>query len=52
MTSITLSTQDGNYTISLGKDDMNMEEVMGDLIRPLLLAAGYQPETISEYIEQ
>ena len=52
MTSITLSTQYGTYTISIGKEDMNMEDVMGELIRPLLLAAGYHSETISEYIEQ
>ena len=52
MTSITLSTQDGNYTISLPKDDMNIDEVMQELIKPVLLAATYQPENINEYIPE
>ena len=52
MTSITLSTQHGNYTISLPKDDMNINEVMQELVKPVLLAATYQPESINEYIPE
>ena len=50
MTSITFYSQYGEYSITVNKDDMNMEEIMGELVRPLLLAAGFQPENISEYI--
>jgi hypothetical protein len=50
MTSITFCNQHGNFTISLPKDDMNLNEVMQELIKPVLLAATYQPENINEYI--
>jgi hypothetical protein len=52
MTSITLSTQYGNYTISLGTDDLDMEHMIVELVVPLLLAAGYQPDTIKEWIPE
>ena len=52
MTSITLSTQYGNYTISLEQDEMCIDAVITDLINPLLLAAGYQPNSIREWIPE
>jgi hypothetical protein len=50
MTSITFCNQHGNFTISLPKDDMIINEVMQELVKPVLLAATYQPENINEYI--
>ena len=52
MTSITLYNQYGDYTISLNEDDLNMDDMFSELIKPLLLAAGYQPENIDEYLSQ
>ena len=52
MTSITFSTQDGTFTISLPKKDMNIDEVMQELVKPVLLAATYQPENINDYIPE
>jgi hypothetical protein len=52
MTSITFCNQNGNYTISLPKDDMTVDEVMQELVKPVLLAVTYQPENINEYIPE
>ena len=50
MTSITFENENGMYTISLIDNVVLLDDVMRDLIRPILLAAGYQPENINDYI--
>ena len=52
MTSIEYVNEYGCFTISLPKDDMTINEVMQELVKPVLLAATYQPESINEYIPE
>ena len=37
------------YIVSADRWDMSLNEVMDDLIKPLLLAAGFHPGNIEEY---
>jgi hypothetical protein len=39
-------------TIEVPGDDRNMEEMVDDLIRPLLLAFGFHPETVYKHFEE
>ena len=50
MTSISFENENGMYTISLVDNLVVLDDVMRDLIRPLLLSAGYQPGNIDDYI--
>ena len=52
MTSLTFRTQDGTFTINLPKNEMTVDEVMQELVKPILLAATYQSENINEYIPE
>jgi len=48
-TKITFSV--GNYqkvTIEVEREDLNIWEVRDELLRPMLLALTYQPETVAE----
>lgn len=49
-TTITLSNCYGAYTVTIKKDDMVLGEIFADLVKPVLLAAGYQTESISDYL--
>ena len=51
MTTLTLQDKHGTYTISVKRDDMPIGDMMEHVVR-LLLAAGYQPENINEYIAE
>jgi hypothetical protein len=50
MTKITFETQYGKYIVEVNKDDMHIESIMTELIIPVLIASGFHPDTISEYI--
>jgi len=50
MTKITLETINGYFTVELSEDVVFLDDVMQDLVKPILLAAGYQPENINDYI--
>ena len=50
-TKITLENEDGVYSVETFKADMTVSEVMDDLVRPVLLAAGYHPDSIARYFE-
>ena len=50
MTSIEFENEYGRYTISMEEDIVQIDNVMQELVKPLLLAAGFQPESVSEYI--
>lgn len=51
MSKITLENEFGTYTIDSKKEVEHINDVMDYLVMPLLLAAGYQPSTIKEGIE-
>ena len=50
MRKITLEDEHGTYSIELTDDLATLSAVVSDLIIPVLLAAGYQPETIKDCI--
>jgi len=52
MTSITIETSYSTIKIEVDKDDMTMTEVITDLIRPVIIAAGYSEQTVNEWIEE
>jgi hypothetical protein len=49
-TTITLVNSYGTYSITANKDDMGIGEVCADLLEPVLLAAGYHPESVKEWV--
>lgn len=49
-TTITLENCYGSTTITVNKTDMDMDEVIQDLVRPMLLAVGYHRDTVEEYL--
>jgi hypothetical protein len=48
---ITLTDTNGTYTIEIDKEFVHMEEYIELLIKPVLLAAGFHPDTIKKYID-
>lgn len=51
MTTLELTNADGSFCVSLQKDCATIEEIHEFLVVPVLLAAGYQPETIREFYD-
>lgn len=49
-TKITLKDAYGEYNIEVPRTDLSIDEVFDDLVRPVLLAAGYSKEIIDEII--
>ena len=52
MTSITLENCYGKYTVEIDRDDMDMEETVCLLVRPVILAAGYTEANVNDWIEE
>lgn len=50
-TVLTLKNGYGQYYITVDHTDLSLVDMM-DLVRRLLLAAGYQPDNINEYIPE
>jgi hypothetical protein len=50
-TTLSLSCEYGDYTVSVPREDMPIQEVVEDLFKPVLLAAGYRRESIDKYFE-
>ena len=50
MTSIEFMNEYGSYTISMVEDIVQLDTVMQELVKPMLLAVGYQAENVDEYI--
>lgn len=48
LTKMTLETLGSTFTIEHTEDCMNIHELIESTIRPLLLAAGYQPGTLDD----
>ena len=47
-TKITLTTVYGTTTVEVNKTDLNMYDLIQEVIKPVLLASGYQPATVNE----
>ena len=47
-TNMSLTTENGTVTISVNKDDMTLFDLFDQVIKPLLLAAGYSEASINE----
>jgi hypothetical protein len=47
-TTMTLETPDGTYSIMVGYHGMAVGELVNEIVIPLLLAAGYQRESIND----
>ena len=49
-TQIILKNGYGEFAVKINKTDMNIGEMFDDLIKPVLLAAGYAEETIDKML--
>ena len=52
MNKITMESSSGTFTISLGYELEAIEDVIYSLVVPCLLAAGFHPDTVKEYINE
>ena len=50
-TKLTLQSEYGAYSIHIPNEDMSIDDVMDDLVGPILRAAGYADESIQKYHE-
>ena len=51
MTKISYTNRFGTFTIELDEDVEYFPDVVDHLLRPLMLAVGFQPGTLDEYLE-
>ncbi len=51
-TTLTLTDSYGSYTITINKIDNTLGTVVQELVKPVLLAAGYHPDSVSDYLEE
>jgi hypothetical protein len=51
MTRITLETSYGRFTVEVPDDGLDMGRMLRDLVKPVLLAAGYAEATVKEYVD-
>lgn len=51
MTKLTLETSHGTYAAEIPQDDLNIDAVFEDLVKPVLYAAGFHPHMVMEYLE-
>ena len=47
-TRVEFSNEHGRYIIEVAKDNMTLQEVIDELIKPILHAAGYDHENIED----
>ena len=52
MTKLTLTNCYGRYEIEINKDDMTLDEMANEIIRPILILTGYNKDQINEYINE
>lgn len=48
MSKITFEDEHGVYAVEVRKEGMTIVAVIDDLIKPVLLAAGYHPENVAD----
>ena len=46
MTTITIENENGIYTVSIKREDVNLSDLIGELVDPVIRAAGYSFENI------
>jgi len=51
MMSIVLTDSNGTYTVKLDREFVTLEEYIELLVKPVLLAAGFHPDSINRYID-
>jgi hypothetical protein len=51
-TKLTLSNENGEYAVHVRIGEMNIGEMFENLIVPVLLAAGYSPTVVDEYLSR
>jgi hypothetical protein len=49
-TTATLENENGRYVVSIQQTEVNMSDMIDFVVKPLLLAAGYSPNVIKEYL--
>jgi len=49
-TTMSLRDQYGECSITVNKGDLPIEDIITDVVRPLLLAAGYGEQNVDEYL--
>jgi len=47
-TKITLENENGEYSVAVNNVQMNIDGLIDDIIRPMLLAAGYHPGGVAK----
>lgn len=49
-TSITLKNENGEYTVVMYETEMNLDSVISNLVKPVLLATGYSSQLVDEIL--
>jgi len=49
-TTMTLYGKYGKYSITVNRGDLTIGDILADVVRPLLLAAGYSEQNVDEYL--
>lgn len=50
-TTVILITNYGEYSVTYNEVDLTMDQMFTHVIKPVLLAAGYHPDTVSSYLD-
>jgi len=50
VTKLTLETDDRTVLILVKEEGIDLDTLMQDLVKPIVLAAGYSPENVNDYI--
>lgn len=52
MTKLTLENENGEYSIAIKEEEINLYNVFQHLIIPILLSAGYSADSINEQLSE
>lgn len=50
-TTVTLVNENGVYTATVYETELTIEELVGNVFRPVLLAAGYHPNNVADILD-
>lgn len=50
-TTVTIKNGHGEYSVTVDYTGVAMDDMIKDLIVPVLLATGYHPDTVKDYID-
>jgi len=51
-TALTLTNEFGSYSVTVNDDGLTMPVLIQRLVKPVLLAAGYHPNTVDKYFPE